>query len=53
MKLRLSPSAWVGIAIDPKGYVRGRAMDFVRREAKKAVGLENDCAAQIATQDRN
>lgn len=43
---------WVGIAMDPKGYVRGRAIDFVRQEAKKAVGLEKDCVEEIAAEDR-
>ena len=43
---------WVGIAVDPRGYVRGRAIDFVRQEAKKAVGLGNDCVEDIAAEDR-
>ena len=38
---------WVGIAMDPKGYVRGKAVEYVRKEAKKAVGVDKDCAAEI------
>jgi hypothetical protein len=41
---------WVGIAMDPKGYVRGKAIDYVRNEAKKAVGVDKDCAAEIASE---
>ena len=38
---------WVGIAMDPKGYVRGKAADYVRKQAKKAVGVDKDCEAEI------
>jgi hypothetical protein len=43
--------AWVGIAMDPKGYVRGKVVDRVREEAKRAVGVERDCAAEIAREE--
>ncbi len=35
---------WVGYAVNPRGAIRTLVMDRVRREAKKAVGLENGCA---------
>ena len=37
---------WVGIAMDPQGYARGKAIDYVRNEAKKAVGVDKDCKAE-------
>ena len=42
---------WVGIAMDPKGYVKNRAIAYVRHEAKKAVGVEKDCADEIRAED--
>jgi hypothetical protein len=39
---------WVGYALDPRGAIRAKVMDRVRHEAKKAVGLENDCIAEDA-----
>ena len=42
---------WVGIAMDPKGYVKNRAVAYVRNEAKKAVGVEKDCAEEIKAED--
>jgi hypothetical protein len=36
---------WVGIAMDPKGAARGYLINYVRAEAKKQVGLGNDCHA--------
>ena len=41
---------WVGIAMDPRGYVRGKAIEYVRNEAKKAVGVDNDCQAEIESE---
>jgi len=41
---------WVGIAMDPRGYVKGRAIDFVRDEVKKSVGVGRDCADEIAAE---
>ena len=38
---------WVGIAMDPRGYVRGKAVEYVRKEIKKSVGVDKDCAAEI------
>ena len=42
---------WVGIAMDPKGYVRGKVIERVRLEAKKAIGAGRDCADEIAAED--
>ena len=42
---------WVGIAMDPRGYARAKVIDYVREEAKKAVGVENGCATEIAAQE--
>ena len=42
---------WVGIAMDPRGYVKGRAIDFVRDEVKKSVGVGHDCADEIAREE--
>lgn len=42
---------WVGYAVNPRGAIRTLVMDRVRREAKKAVGLENDCADTGARED--
>lgn len=42
--------AWVGIAMDPRGYVKAKVVDRVRHEAKKAVGVERDCADEIAAE---
>ncbi|HEX5129668.1 MAG TPA: hypothetical protein VFV90_07975 [Usitatibacter sp.] len=39
---------WVGIAIDPRGYARGKAIAFIRNEAKKSVGVDKGCEAEIA-----
>jgi hypothetical protein len=39
---------WVGYALDPKGAIRAKAMDFVRREAKKSVGLQSECRSAPA-----
>ena len=41
---------WVGLALDPRGYVRGLVLDRARLELKKAVGLENDCRDEIAAE---
>ena len=41
---------WVGYAIDPKGAVRAKVMDRVRKEVRKASGLQNECAAEIAAE---
>ena len=38
---------WVGIAMDPRGYVRGKAVEYVRKEIKKSVGVDKDCQAEI------
>jgi hypothetical protein len=38
---------WVGIAMDPEGYVRGKVIERVRHEAKKAVGVHKGCADEI------
>lgn len=43
--------AWVGIAMDPKGYVRNKVINHVRNEAKKAVGVEKGCADEIAAEE--
>ena len=43
--------AWVGIAMDPKGYVRNKVLDRARSEAKKAVGVQHDCADELAAGD--
>ena len=43
--------AWVGIAMDPRGYVRGKAMDMAREEIKKAAGVRRDCADEIAAEE--
>ena len=42
---------WVGIAMDPRGYARAKVIDYVRKEAKKAVGVEGGCAAEIAAEE--
>ena len=42
---------WVGFAMDPQGYVRGEAMKYARRELKKQVGLQSQCAAEIEAED--
>lgn len=42
---------WVGFAMDPPGYVRAAAMKKVRHELKKQVGLQRECAAEIAAED--
>ena len=42
---------WVGIAMDPRGYVKNRAIAYVRHEAKQAVGVEKDCADEIGAED--
>jgi hypothetical protein len=39
---------WVGIAMDPQGYVRGKAIEYARNQAKKAVGVDGDCKAESA-----
>jgi hypothetical protein len=41
---------WVGIAMDPRGYVRGKAIDLVRDGMKKSVGVARDCADEIAAE---
>lgn len=41
---------WVGIAMDPRGYVKGRAIDYVRDEVKKSMGVGRDCADEIAAE---
>ena len=38
---------WVGYAMDPQGAVRTKVMKEVRKELKRNVGLENDCAAEL------
>jgi hypothetical protein len=43
--------AWVGIAMDPKGYVRNKVIGRIREEAKAAVGLRKDCADEIAAEE--
>lgn len=47
--VRIPP--WVGIALDPRGYVRGKVIERVRLEAKKAIGAGKDCADEIAAED--
>ena len=39
---------WVGYVADPKGAIRSKVMEKVRDEAKKQVGLQSSCAAEIA-----
>ena len=43
--------AWVGFAMDPRGYVRNKAIAYVRHEAKKAFGVEKGCADEIAAEE--
>ncbi len=38
----------VGYALNPKGALKAEVMKRVREEAKKQVGLVDDCAAEIA-----
>jgi hypothetical protein len=38
---------WVGIAMDPRGYVRGKAVEYVRKELRKSVGVDKDCEGEI------
>ena len=38
----------VGYALNPKGSLKAEVMKRVREEAKKQVGLKDDCAAEIA-----
>lgn len=38
----------VGFALNPKGSLKAEVMKRVREEAKKQVGLKDDCAAEIA-----
>ena len=47
--VRIPP--WVGIALDPRRYVRGKVIERVRLEAKKAIGAGKDCAEEIAAED--
>ena len=42
---------WVGFAMDPEGYVRAEAMKYVRKELRKQVGLQAQCAAEIEAED--
>ena len=42
---------WVGFAMDPERYVRAAAINHVRKELKKQVGLHAGCAAEIAADD--
>lgn len=39
---------WVGYAMDPKGALRAKAIEVVRTEMKKRVGLQDGCAAELA-----
>jgi hypothetical protein len=39
---------WVGIAMDPKGAARSYVINYVRAEAKKQVGLQDECRAAHA-----
>lgn len=41
---------WVNVAIDPRGYVRAKAIAYVRNEAKKAVGVDKGCQAEIESE---
>ena len=43
---------WVGYAMNPRGAIRAKAMDLARDQAKKAVGLENNCVVP-ATGERS
>jgi len=43
--------AWVGFAMDPKGYVRNKVIGRIREEAKAAVGLKKDCADEISAEE--
>jgi len=38
---------WVGYAMDPQGAVRAKVVKEVRKELKRNVGLERDCAAEL------
>lgn len=38
---------WVGYAMDPQGAVRAKVAREVRKELKRNVGLEDDCAAEL------
>jgi hypothetical protein len=42
---------WVNLAADPEGYLRGKVIDYARKEAKKvvtkAVGLDKPCEQNI------
>jgi hypothetical protein len=42
---------WVGVAMDPRGYVRGKVIERVRVEVKKSLGVGKDCADEIAAED--
>ena len=39
---------WVGYAMDPQGAARAAVMKRARKELKKQVGLQQDCAAELA-----
>ena len=39
---------WVKYAVDPRGAIRAKAIDLVRTEMKKSLGIANDCREEAA-----
>lgn len=39
--------AWVNYVANPRGAIRAKVIEKVRYEAKKQVGLQNECSAEI------
>jgi hypothetical protein len=37
---------WVPYVVDPRGAIRAKAVEVIRNEVKKSMGLANDCRAQ-------
>jgi hypothetical protein len=44
---------WVSLAADPEGYVRGKVIDYARKEGKKvvskAIGLDKPCEPNVTS----
>ena len=45
--------AWVGYAMDPVGSIKNKAIDRIRSEAKKAVGLDRAACAMASPEEDN
>jgi len=42
---------WLPYAIDPKGAVQAAVLKKARKEARKQLGLQDDCRVEISTAD--